>query len=351
MSFCVFLILLPKHPPPPSPAFRVPQWFLTLDCSTDALRAHGIIPPKEPSRSPSPEPLPAHVQRADHLKGLSLEQANRALDEGVVPRRPKAAAVADEEDEEEPRPPGRQAGTLHSDDEEDDLDKVDDDEERLLQEIRAQRMAELRAKQRRARFGRVYPISRPDYKREVTDASAEPYDGTAASSDSTRVHEAAEAGTNTSSTTSGGANPARPKGTPVICLLYKSGQQESELLRGFLHELAGKYPASKFVDIPGTQAIEGYPDRNMPTLLVYIGGQMHRQIVGLTRPEIGLSGMTTKLPDIELLLAAMGAVIPADADPNAASSQRPEDNSEPAPPKSSIRQGTIGDDDDDLDWD
>lgn len=277
---------------------------------------------------------------------MSLNEANRALDEGVVPRRPKAATVADEDEDDVPSQ--RATGTLDSDDE---LDKIDDDEERLLQEIRSQRLAELRAKQRRARFGRVYPISKPDYKREVTEASAEPYDGTAASADS--VHQAAEEGQNTATSTAAGANPARPKGTPVVCLLYNS-HAESQLLRGYLHELAAKYPASKFVDIPGTQAIEGYPDRNMPTLLIYIGGQMHRQIVGLTRPEIGLSGVTTKLADIELLLAATGAVVPADADPNAPTSQPPKEERPVENPKSSLRQGTIGDsgdDDDDLDWD
>lgn len=287
------------------------------------------------------------MQRNDQLKGLSLEQANRALDEGTLPRRPKPATVADEDEDKEPQ---RKIGTLGSDDE-DDLDKIDEDEERLLQEIRSQRLAELRVKQRRARFGRLYPISKPDYKREVTEASAEPYDGTAAAADSAKAHEAAEAGTDTSAATAGGANPARPKGTPVVCLLYKPGQNESELLRGYLQQLAAKYPASKFVDIPGAQAIEGYPDRNMPTLLIYIGGQMHRQIVGLNRPEIGLSGTTTKLADIELLLAATGAVVPGDADPHAAASQRVDGPGPAANPKSSIRQGTIGDDDDDLDWD
>lgn len=318
-----------------------------LDGSTDALRAHGIIPPKQPSRSPSPEPIPDSAQRSDQLKGLSLQEATRALDEGVVPRRSKAATVADEDPDQDDQPSKRAIGTLDSDDD-GELDKIDEEEERLLQDIRSQRVAELRAKQRRARFGRVYPISKPDYKREVTEASAESYDGTAASTDT--VHLAAEQGQNTAMSTAAGANPARPGGTPVVCLLYNS-QAESELLRGYLHELAAKYPASKFVDIPGTQAIEGYPDRNMPTLLIYIGGQMHRQIVGLTRPEIGLSGLTTKLADIELLLAATGAVVPADADSNAPTSQPPKEEQPVQNPKSSLRQGTIGDDDDDLDWD
>lgn len=41
------------------------------------------------------------------------------------------------------------------------------------------------------------------------------------------------------------------------------------------------------------QCIPNYPDRNLPTLIIYRNGELHRQIVGL-RPEIGLDGMKTK---------------------------------------------------------
>lgn len=104
------------------------------------------------------------------------------------------------------------------------------------------------------------------------------------------------------------------------------------LLSGYLDRLAAKYPSTKFVSIVGDkvsyplrsrlltlwssappsatsilfylaltsllsefhQCIENYPDRNLPTLLCYRNGELHRQIIGL-RPEIGLSGMDTKL--------------------------------------------------------
>lgn len=79
------------------------------------------------------------------------------------------------------------------------------------------------------------------------------------------------------------------------------------LLAGYLDTLAAKYPASKFVSIVGDQCIPDYPDRNLPTLLIYRNGELHRQIVGL-RPEIGLDGMNTKCEDIELLLTAVGAI-------------------------------------------
>ena len=43
------------------------------------------------------------------------------------------------------------------------LEIADDDEERILQRLRQQRMQELARASKKARFGRVYPISRPDY--------------------------------------------------------------------------------------------------------------------------------------------------------------------------------------------
>jgi hypothetical protein len=49
-----------------------------------------------------------------------------------------------------------------------------------------------------------------------------------------------------------------------------------------LHELASLYPSSKFVSIPSTHCIENYPDKNVPTMLVYRAGKMTGQIVGLS---------------------------------------------------------------------
>lgn len=125
----------------------------------DALRAHGIIPQKPPSRSPSPELPSAAEVRSQALKQATVEDLDLQLD-----------------------------------------GEVDEQEERLLDSIRRQRMAQLRQETRSARFGRVYPITRPDYTREVTEASkssAEP----------------AEEGEDSKSL----------KGTGVVCFLYKDG--------------------------------------------------------------------------------------------------------------------------------
>ena len=91
------------------------------------------------------------------------------------------------------RDAARKRATVEDLDEE--LEDADEDEERILLQLRAQRMKELSAMHTQARFGRVYPISRPDYTREVTEASKEPLPG------------AADAAA----------------GTGVVCFLYKTG--------------------------------------------------------------------------------------------------------------------------------
>lgn len=48
-----------------------------------------------------------------------------------------------------------------------------------------------------------------------------------------------------------------------------------------LEELATKYPATKFVKIISTDCIPNYPDRNLPTLLVYNNGAVKANHVGI----------------------------------------------------------------------
>lgn len=73
-------------------------------------------------------------------------------------------------------------------------DAGDDDVERMVEQFRKQRLAQL-DKLKDARFGRVYPIGRDDYTREVTDASAVDQD----------------------------EEEHKGKGTGVVCFLYKDG--------------------------------------------------------------------------------------------------------------------------------
>lgn len=59
-----------------------------------------------------------------------------------------------------------------------------------------------------------------------------------------------------------------------------------------LNDFAKKYPMLKILKIPGDQCIEGYPDRLMPTLLVYGPNEFRSQVVGLAE----LGGNNTRVP-------------------------------------------------------
>ncbi|KAK0546967.1 Proteolipid protein 2 [Tilletia horrida] len=302
----------------------------------DALRRHGIIPPKPPSRSPSPDLPSASERRTDTLHSLPQSQID-ALLEGETVRRTDRTTLKDDDDDD---------ALLK-------LDEDDDEERKLLLRLREERMAQLRVKEKRARFGRVYPISRVDYTREVTEASKQD------------PHRPQGADTGPEGETSSSS-----KGTSVVCYLYKDGMETCKLLGGYLDTLAAKHPSTKFVSIVGDKCIPNYPDRNLPTLLIYKNGDLHRQIVGL-RPEIGLDGMNTKLADVELLLTAVGAIErpnPSKADANESTAMRDQEDDEDgsgAGRTRGIRHGGIGagtgasrstvrtqeEEDADLDWD
>ena len=73
-------------------------------------------------------------------------------------------------------------------------DTRDDETSRFIEHVRKQRLQEMQ-RIANARFGRVYPIGRDDYTREVTEASK----------------------------VDSGDPDMEGKGTGVVCFLYKDG--------------------------------------------------------------------------------------------------------------------------------
>ncbi|KAH7681893.1 Conserved phosducin-like protein [Dioscorea alata] len=116
------------------------------------------------------------------------------------------------------------------------------DDDRFLEEYRKKRLAEMREAVRVVRFGSVVPISGSDFVREVSQAPADVW---------------------------------------VVVFLYKDGIQECAILLRCLEELARRYPGTKFVKIISTDCIPNYPDRNLPTVLVYNNSAVKATYVGL----------------------------------------------------------------------
>lgn len=72
----------------------------------------------------------------------------------------------------------------------------------------------------------------------------------------------------------------------------------SQHLRPLLHQLAKAHPETKFLSIPAGLCIPNYPDKNVPTLLLYRNGDITGNVVA----GLGLNGMKTTVRDLENLL-------------------------------------------------
>jgi len=77
---------------------------------------------------------------------------------------------------------------------------------------------------------------------------------------------------------------------------------ECGLLQNCLEELATRYSATKFVKIISTDCIPNYPDRNVPTILVYNNSAVKGTYVGLQKfggkrctPECKLSELVSHI--------------------------------------------------------
>lgn len=125
------------------------------------------------------------------------------------------------------------------------LDALEDEEdEDFLESYRQKRMAELATTTAASVYNQVYHLQKPDYSRDVTDASKLAF---------VFVLLTSSQGTNT----------------------------ESRVLIEIWRELAKRFGDVKFCQMRADLCIEGYPDKNTPTVLVYKDGDIKRQIVTL----------------------------------------------------------------------
>ncbi|CAJ2504001.1 Uu.00g113950.m01.CDS01 [Anthostomella pinea] len=237
----------------------------------DILRKHGVIPEKPPSPTPMIDEAIQEGRRLAHENRLE----GKELDE---------------------------------------LDALEDDEdEAFLEQYRQKRMQELNSLTKKSIHGTVYPITKPEYSRQVTEAS-----------NNSPVF----------------VNLTSPMGNNV----------ESRVLSELWRQAAKEYGDIKFCEIRADKAIENYPDRNCPTILVYKNGDIVKQIVTL----VTVGGVRISMMEIDNLLVEVGAVGEKDMRvvkrKRAAEDAREEEMMGKRIKSGDLRHATDGDDDDD-DWD
>lgn len=231
----------------------------------DILRQHRILPPKPPSPT-------AQLEEA-------LVEAKELLDASRLPN-----ASLDELDE---------------------LEDIEDDE--IVQIYRQQRMAEMRAQEKKELFGTVFPLQKRDYERDVTEAS-----------------KSIERG--------------------VVVMMTGDGV-DTRVLKRVYPEVAAKWRDVKFFEIRADMCVEGYPERNCPTILAYRKGELAGQCIGLA----ALGGREGGVKGVEDWLVSVGVIERSDKRRDLGM----EDEEESGRRTGGLRSGTRArtQDDDDSDWD
>eukprot|EP00995_Heteronema_vittatum_P004783 NODE_1746_length_898_cov_279.548881_g1218_i0.p1 GENE.NODE_1746_length_898_cov_279.548881_g1218_i0~~NODE_1746_length_898_cov_279.548881_g1218_i0.p1 ORF type:complete len:218 (-),score=70.50 NODE_1746_length_898_cov_279.548881_g1218_i0:156-809(-) len=116
------------------------------------------------------------------------------------------------------------------------------DDDRELERLRQQRLAELQKQQTQPTFGRVRRIDRSDYVMQVTNAG---------------------------------------KGLWGVLLLGQPDHKDCERLKAAMDSVAAKYTSVKFLEIIATECIPGFPDSQLPCVIIYRSGNLEKQCTGL----------------------------------------------------------------------
>lgn len=94
----------------------------------------------------------------------------------------------------------------------------------------------------------------------------------------------------------------------LVNLTSQGANVESRVLTELWRQLAAKFGDIKFCEIRADMCIEGYPEKNTPTILVYKDTEIKKQLITLRE----LNGPRTKLEDLEKLLIEIGALKESD---------------------------------------
>eukprot|EP00903_Cladosiphon_okamuranus_P015976 g14756.t1 len=197
------------------------------------------------------------VEKDDVLRGKGIDPDEQRLEEAISKAR----------EAEVERLNARTIEDDMADASLEELDELEDElaDDGMLEKYRAQRVAEMKAKAAAAKFGELYEISKADWVREVTDGS---------------------------------------KSATVVAHLYEDGIVECRVMEAALRSIASKFREVKFVKIRSQQAVEKWPEANLPTLFIYRDGALSTQLIRID----ALGGKQMKADDLEWYLASLGVV-------------------------------------------
>ncbi|KAF2241733.1 thioredoxin-like protein [Trematosphaeria pertusa] len=220
---------------------------------------------------------------------------------GIIPEKPPSPTPMIEEALEEARRLAHE-NRLEGKDLDELAELEDEEDEEFLEQYRKKRLEELSTITSASVYNQVYHLQKPDYSRDVTEVSSKAY---------------------------------------VLVLLTSSQgtNVETRVMIEIWRELARRFGDIKFCQMRADLCIEGYPDKNTPTVLVYKDGDIKKQLVTLRE----LRGTHTSAEDLQKLLVDVGAVRVGDP--------RLQRKTEEEASSSKIRQGRPSGDDEDSDWD
>ncbi|XP_066233697.1 phosducin-like protein 3 [Saccopteryx leptura] len=188
---------------------------------------------------------------------------------GILPLKESLNRLEKEAEEEEQRVLQQSVVKTYEDmtleELEDNEDEFNEEDERAIEMYRQQRLAEWKATKLKNKFGEVLEISGKDYIQEVSKAGG---------------------------------------GLWVILHLYKPGIPLCVLINQHLSGLARKFPDVKFIKAISTTCIPNFPDRNLPTVFVYLEGDIKAQFIG----PLVFGGMNLTRDELEWKLSKSGAI-------------------------------------------
>lgn len=139
----------------------------------------------------------------------------------------------------------------------------DEEGDEFFESYRRKRMEEVRQNQSRESHGYLREISRSEFKDQVTNHAGY-----------------------------------------CVLLLADNNVTDSRLLEDKLRELAKSRETTKFLRIQATDCIPNYPSHNVPTILVYKGGELVKTFVGLAH----FGGRHVTPDDVEWELSRLGVM-------------------------------------------